>query len=534
MPEKKIWWKHGVVYQIYPRSFYDSNGDGIGDIPGIISKLDYIAGLGVDAIWLSPVNMSPMFDFGYDVSDYREIDPIFGKTEDYSTLIKECHKRDLKIIMDLVFNHSSHLHPWFIESRSSRNNPKSDWYIWRDGKKGKYPNNWMGEFGGRAWEWDEVREQYYLHLFLKEQPDLNWRNNELRQAVYEEFRYWLDAGVDGFRLDVINFFVKDKEFRNNPFAIGRYPRPHDMQKHIYNRNQPELHDILHDIRSILDGYYSRMMVGETFADDMNPAMPASYMGDGSDELHLAFDFSTMFLQWDAKKFFNSINSWINAVPNNGWPCHVFSNHDQPRSMTRFGKRNESESRGKVLAVLLLTLKGTPFLYYGEELGMANRHIPKKHIHDPVGLKYWPIPVGRDGERTPMQWTPGINAGFTAGEPWLPLNNNYTKVNVQTELKDEKSFLNFYKSLIKLRKRNDILAFGSWEPVNKGEDDILSYRRIYNNRELLVILNFSSKLKKKIPVDITNRKVLFSTHRTADSIVGTDENYIYPYEATVLM
>jgi alpha-glucosidase len=277
-----------------------------------------------------------------------------------------------------------------------------------------------------------------------------------------------------------------------------------------------------------------MMVGETFADDMNPAMPASYMGDGSDELHLAFDFSTMFLQWDAKKFFNSINSWIKAVPNNGWPCHVFSNHDQPRSMTRFGKRNESESRGKVLAVLLLTLKGTPFLYYGEELGMANRHIPKKHIHDPVGLKYWPIPVGRDGERTPMQWTPGINAGFTAGEPWLPLNNNYTKVNVQAELKDEKSFLNFYKSLIKLRKRNDILAFGSWEPVNKGEDDILSYRRIYDNRELLVILNFSSKLKKKIPVDVANRKVLFSTHRTADSIVGADENYIYPYEATVLM
>ena len=298
MPEKKIWWKHGIVYQIYPRSFYDSNGDGIGDITGIISRLDYIESLGVDAIWLSPVNRSPMFDFGYDVSDYREIDPIFGKTEDYFALIKECHKRDLKIIMDLVFNHSSHLHPWFIESRSSRDNQKSDWYIWRDGEKGKYPNNLMGVFGGRAWEWDDTRQQYYLHLFLKEQPDFNWHSHELRQAVYEEIRYWLDAGVDGFRLDVINFFVKDKELRNNPLTLGRYPRPHDMQKHIYDRNQPELHDILRDMRSMLDAYDSRMMVGETYADDMNQAMPASYMGDGNDELHLAFDFSTMFLKGD--------------------------------------------------------------------------------------------------------------------------------------------------------------------------------------------------------------------------------------------
>ena len=243
-------------------------------------------------------------------------------------------------------------------------------------------------------------------------------------------------------------------------------------------------------------------------------------------------YPLMLELYNAKKIFNSINSWINTVPNNGWPCHVFSNHDQPRSMTRFGKRNESELRGKVLAVLLLTLKGTPFLYYGEELGMTNCHIPKKHLQDPVGLMYWPIPVGRDGERTPMQWTPGINAGFTAGEPWLPINKNYTAVNVQTELEDKKSFLNFYKSLINLRKRNDILTFGSWEPVNKGENDIISYKRLYNSKEILVILNFSNKIKNKMPVDIVNRKVLFSTHRTIDSVAGTDENYIYPYEATI--
>ena len=404
MNKNWIWWKHGVIYQIYPRSFYDSNNDGIGDIPGIIEKLDYLQDLGIDGIWISPINTSPMFDFGYDISDYRGIDPVFGNEKDFNRLLKEAHRRKIHIIMDLVANHTSHLHPWFIESRSSVDNPKSDWYIWHDGINGKPPNNWLGAFGGKAWEWDNTRKQYYLHSFLIEQPDLNWRNSKMKKALYNEIRYWLDKGVDGFRLDVINFFLKDEALRNNSYFLGPRPRLYDLQIHAFDRNRPEMHDILKELRSVFDEYEERMMVGEVFSPFPDAELSSSYLGNGEDELHLAFDFSLFYKKkWDAHLIFQYISKWISLVPENGWPCHVMSNHDQPRSISRIGGGKDALKRAKIIAVLMLTLKGTPFIYYGEEIGMSDGSIKRKEIVDPVGKQYWPLHKGRDPVRTPMQW-----------------------------------------------------------------------------------------------------------------------------------
>ncbi len=400
------WWKHGVIYQIYPRSFYDTNNDGVGDLTGIMEKLDYLARLGVDAVWLSPVNTSPMFDFGYDISDFRGIDPVFGTLADCDRLITEAHRRNIKIIMDLVINHTSHLHPWFVESRSSRNNPKRDWYIWHDGKKGKPPNNWMAAFGGRAWELDEATGQFYFHSFLKEQPDLNWRNPGLRRAVFDDVRFWLDRGVDGFRLDAVSWYVKDALFRSNPFGWGpNAPRPYDLQEHIYDQNQPETHDVLKEFRKVLDEYDGRMCVGETYvASPEGARISASYLGSGTDELHLAFDFSLIFSKYGARHFRDCLARWYAALPERGWPCLVLNNHDQPRSMTRWCRGRDGEKKARVLAALLLTAWGTPFLYYGEEIGMKNGRVRRGRIQDPVGKKYWPFNKGRDPERTPMQWS----------------------------------------------------------------------------------------------------------------------------------
>jgi len=530
------WWREGVIYQIYPRSFCDSNNDGIGDIPGIISRLDYLSDLGIDGIWLSPINTSPMFDFGYDISDYRGIDPVFGTLADFDELLKEAHRRKIRIILDLVMNHSSHLHPWFIESRSSRDNPKRDWYIWRDGKGRRPPNNWMAAFGGRAWEWDEKTRQYYLHSFLKEQPDFNWRNEKCREALFGEIRYWLDRGVDGFRLDVVNYFVKDDRFRSNPLGIGQYPRPYELQKHIYDRDRPEMHDILREFRSLLDSYEERMSVGEIGTEyPGNPALSASYLGNGDDELHLAFDFSLVFMKWSARGFFKCINDYMSAVPAKGWPCHVLSNHDVPRGISRYAGSKDPEvakRRAMVAAVLLLTLRGTPFLYYGEELGMKEGRLKRKQIVDPVGRRYWPFHKGRDGARTPMQWSASENAGFGSGSPWLPVNPDYREVNVERESRDPSSLLNLHKKLIALRKGSRALRGGSWVPAVGGLDDVIAYFREAGRERLFVALNFGEKSR---PVEIDgggNFKVLFSTHRkTGEAQKGLRFN-LAPNEATV--
>lgn len=528
-----LWWKHGVLYQIYPRSFQDSNDDGIGDIPGIIARLDYLADLGVDGIWLSPVNTSPMFDFGYDISDYRGIDPLFGNLKDFDGLIREAHRRGIRIIMDLVINHTSHLHPWFLESRSSRDNPKRDWYVWHDGIDGKPPNNWMASFGGRAWEWDGATGQYYLHTFLKEQPDLNWRNPAVKKAVFGEIRFWLDRGVDGFRLDVVNWFVKDGKLRSNPFGIGpNAPRPYDLQKHIYDRNQPETHDIIKDFRKLLDRYRERMSVGEVYSEPPgNPALSAEYLGGGR-ELHLTFDFSLVFTEWDAAKIHARIDKWMGSIPPGGWPCHVLSNHDNPRALGRYAKGRETGARARVAAALLLTLKGTPFIYYGEEIGMRNGKIRRKEIVDPPGIKYWPLYKGRDPERTPMQWSADEYAGFSSVKPWLPVNADHREVNARRERRDPNSLLNFYRSLIALRKEKKSLHRGEWAPLEKGTHEMIAYYRTCENEKVLVILNFG-KGAKIFRFGEGIWKVIFSTHRPVGDVYSRPEMELCPYEATLM-
>jgi alpha-glucosidase len=534
MSEDRLWWKHGVMYQIYPRSFYDANGDGTGDIPGITAKLDYLQDLGIEGIWLSPINVSPMFDFGYDISNYNDIDPVFGKLADFEKLIKEAHNRGIRIITDLVMNHTSHLHPWFIESASSKNNPKRDWYLWKDPVKGRMPNNWMAAFGGRAWEFDKKTGQYYLHLFLTEQPDVNWRNPELKKAMFDMIRFWLDKGVDGFRLDVCNFFIKDAQFKNNPFGIGpNAPRPYDLQNHIYDRDQPETHGILKEFRSILDGYSERMSVGEIAVENPggNHEIASSFYGIGNDELHLVFDFSHMNGKWGADVFYKRIREWQAHIPDGDWPCHVFNNHDQFRSISRYIKGAESIPRAKLIAVMLLTLKGTPFIYYGEELGMKNGSIPKKILHDPLGIKYWPFHPGRDPERTPMQWSDAPNAGFSTASPWLPVNNDYDVVNVASELADKNSILNLYKDLIGLRKKHPALQRGDWIPVIEAKNDILAYKRVFENEVMLIVLNFSNAARKADLVSPSLQTVL-STHRFKGSAVTERMVNIMPYEASI--
>jgi alpha-glucosidase len=526
-----LWWKHGVIYQIYPRSFFDINGDGIGDINGIITKLDYLSDLKVDGIWLSPVNTSPMYDFGYDISDFQDIDPTFGTLEDYKNLLKEAHRRNIRVILDLVINHTSHLHPWFIEARSSRDNPKRDWYIWHDGKNGKAPNNWLASFGGRAWEWDDATQQFYYHGFLKEQPDVNWRNPGLRKAMFDMIRYWLDLGVDGFRLDVCNYYMKDAQFRSNPWAIGPHPRPYDMQKHMYDRNQPETHDVLKELRTVLNGYDERMSVGEVWADPPgNPELGAGFYGNGSDELNLAFDFSLIHsTKWEAERFFNCISKWDSLIPEGAWPCYVLNNHDVPRSISRFSKKGFEAEQAKILGMMLLTLRGTPFLYYGDEIGMKDGKLSRKDLVDPL-KKYWPFFIGRDPERTPMQWSSEKNAGFTSAKPWLPVNPDFRQKNVEAQSQDASSILNFYKDLISLRREKKALHRGKWIPGN-AKDDVMSYTRREEDQEICVVLNFSNASKTFRPDGTGTWKVILSTHRQKGHVY--EGSALAPYEATII-
>jgi alpha-glucosidase len=525
------WWKTGVIYQIYPRSFYDSNDDGIGDIKGIIHKLDYIVWLGVDAIWLSPVNTSPMYDFGYDISDYYDIDPAYGTLNDFDLLIKKAHERGIRIIMDLVVNHTSHLHKWFVDSRSSKDSRRRDWYIWHPGKNGKPPNNWKSAFGGSAWEFDSRTGEYYLHSFLKEQPDLNWRNPDMRKSVYKIIRFWLDRGVDGFRLDVVNWFVKDEKLRNNPFTI----KPLDPEKHKYDRNRPEVHKYLNELRSVIDEYDDRMTVGEVFTlPPGNPELSASFLGNGTDELHLAFDFSIMYRLWGARNFYKCVKKWYAAIPEKGWQCNVLSNHDQPRSRTRFLGGADSGKRARVAAVFLLTIKGTPFLYYGEELGMKNTKLARSEIVDPLGRRYWPVYSGRDCSRTPMLWSASRNAGFSRARPWLPVDSSYEMLNVKTQAADRYSKLNFYRDLIHLRKKHSALNQGEIIPVVRGFNNVLAYFREHGDEKFFIALNFSGKEKYLGAGHSGQWRVMVSTHRTRYEHFVSLNFRLAPYEATVVM
>ena len=537
------WWREGVFYQIYPRSFMDADNDGTGDLRGIIEKLDYLNdgtenSLGVDALWLSPIFASPMYDFGYDVSDFTAIDPSFGTMEDFDELLSEAHKRNIRIVLDFVPNHTSHLHEWFKESRSSRDNPKRDWYIWRDAGsyRGRRPNNWQSVFGGPAWEWDEKTEQFYYHHFVPQQPDVNWRNPDLKQAMLDQMRFWLDKGVDGFRLDVINHIYKDDRFRSNPYCLG--PRPYDMQRHLYDKDQPEAIGIAKDMRALVDSYGKkgeRMLVGEVFIED--PETAVAYYGDGTDGLNICFYFNFCFNSYKARQFRESVRTWERLLPSNAQPTYFLSNHDLPgRHIHRYGALSEqnTQDRARVTAMMLLTLRGTPFLYYGEEIGMRHLHIKKKDIKDPVGIRYWPVPVGRDRCRTPMQWESSAGAGFTASDnPWLPINPNHTAINVAAQKKDPDSLFNFYRRLLWKRRNLPSLLRGGLTILDDAPDRLFCYLRSHENETTLVTLNFSHK---KETLSIPDRggawEVAVSSHREEGDSAKPGTIIIHPSEATL--
>ena len=520
-----LWWRDGTIYQIYPRSFADSNGDGIGDLQGIISRLDYLSDLGVDALWLSPFFPSPDFDFGYDVSDYTGVDPKFGTMEDFDRLLAETHRRGMKMILDLVMNHTSDQHPWFQESRKSKDNPYRDWYIWRPpSAKGGCPNNWQAIMGGPAWELDLTTGEYYLHLFLNQQPDLNWRNPAVRQAMLDVYRFWLDKGVDGFRLDVFNLYFKHPDLPDNPPVFSLIPRGYNRQKHLYDLDQPEMLPLLKEIRALVDSYPERYLVGETFDPSMNskngPEKAAAYTGP--DRLHAAFNFDFMGGElrifgdgWNAGRFMTAIQRWEHALGRE-WPSYVLNNHDTVRSATRLA-RGENDARLKVAAALLLTLRGTPFLYYGEEIGMRNIPIhSKEEVLDPVGKTFWPFMKGRDGCRSPMQWDGSLNGGFCgpSAVPWLPIHQDYSFRNAAAQRESPNSLLNFYRKLIALRKAAPALTRGEFIPLPQSTRHLLVYLRQTQDQTVLVALNFSGRSQPLALEDRlvgSTRRLLLSSH-----------------------
>ena len=486
MANSFLWWRDGIIYQIYPRSFADSNGDGIGDLNGIRGKLDYLQDLGVDAIWLSPIFPTPDADFGYDVADYNAIDPRFGTMEDFRCLLDEAHRRGIRVILDLVLNHTSDQHRWFQESRKSRDNPYRDWYFWRDpAPNGGPPNNWQSRFGGSGWKFDPATGQYYFHMFYPEQPDLNWRNPEVRAAMLDVFRFWLDMGVDGFRLDVFNAYFKHEDLPSNPAKIGLIGW--DRQHHRYDHSQPEMKPLIKEIRAILDSYSERYAVGETFENSVQET--AAYMGP--EGLHAAFNFTFTNCPWRPGRFLKAVLEWEAALQPEDWPNYVLNNHDVVRSATRYGV-GEDDERLKVAAAMLLTLRGTPFMYYGEEIGMRNIRLRRSEILDRVGRRYWPFYKGRDGCRAPMQWTGGVNAGFSEGKPWLPVHPDHVFRSVEAQDEQPNSLLNFYRRLIRTRRTEPALRSGLFLPVTYEPRSLLAYLRKTKDQTLLVALNFSRR------------------------------------------
>lgn len=488
--DNSTWWREGIIYQIYPRSFADGNADGLGDLPGLLSRLDYLTSLGVDAIWLSPFYPTPDKDFGYDISDYCDVDPRFGTLADFDRLVEAAHQRGIRIVVDMVMNHTSDQHPWFLESRSSRDNPKRDWYIWRD-----EPNNWAACFGGSAWEYDRLTDQYYLHLFTRQQPDVNWRNPEVRKAQLEAFRFWLERGVDGFRLDVFNAYFKHADFPDNPAQFGL--RAFNRQRHVYDIDQPEMTPLLAELRALLDSYPGSYAVGETYFGTAEKA--ASYCGP--DKLHAAFSFdftshtseiaeALRIFPWNPRWIMNQILEREAVFDAAGvWPTTVMSNHDLSRAVSRYS-RGEDDRMAKIIMTLLLTLRGTPFLYQGEEIGMRDIPLRRSDILDPPGRQYWPLYTGRDVCRSPMQWDDSPNAGFSPVKPWLKVHPNYLRRNVAAQQADPDSLLNFTRNLIALRKSHPALRRGDFVPV-AATRAVLAYLRRSEEETVLVALNFSN-------------------------------------------
>jgi alpha-glucosidase len=482
------WWQHAVFYVIYPRSFADSNNDGIGDLKGITSKLDYLRDLGVDAMWITPCFPSPQVDFGYDVSDYENIDPMYGTLADFDVLVSEAKKRDIHIVLDFVVNHTSDQHKWFLDSKSSRTSAHRDWYIWRDGKgPGEPPNNWVSLFGGSAWKFDPATNQYYYHFFYAAQPDLNWRNPAVKDAMFEVTRWWYKRGVAGFRLDAVETLFEDPGLHDNPIASpGKNAYGDPIEKNEYNSKLPELHEVLRGLRKVADES-DGVLIGETWTADV--AELNEYYGKGNNELQLPMDFLFAMVNKLSPAEFRKQIAAVNAA--SGWPTFVISNHDIVRSYDRYGDGKHNDQIAKLMAALYLTLRGTPIMYYGEEIGMKTTPPTRKEdVKDPIGRTGWPEEKGRDGERTPMQWDESENAGFSTGTPWLPVPPTYKTHNVADESKDLGSVLEFYKSVLKLRHTNRALLDGNYSAINEDDANVLSYVRLYKDQGVVVALNMS--------------------------------------------
>jgi alpha-glucosidase len=518
------WWQRGVIYQIYPRSFQDSDGDGIGDLPGIIRRLDHVVTLGIDAIWISPIYPSPMADFGYDVTDYCNVAGVFGSLADFDRLVAEAHRRGLRLILDFVPNHTSNSHPWFIESRSSRANPKRDWYIWRDaGGEGALPNNWLSRFGGPAWEWDGRTNQYYYHSFLKEQPDLNWRNPAVKQAMYDVLRFWLDRGVDGFRVDVLWLLIKDDQFRDNPVNPGYVPgeSSHDRLLPFYTANRPEVHAIVAEMRSVTDTYPDRVLIGEIY---LPIEQLVTYYGHDLKGAHLPFNFQLLQTAWNAASIAQVMEEYEAALPHGAWPNWVLGNHDKERIASKIGS-----AQARVAAMLLLTLRGTPTIYYGEEIGMKDVPIAPEQVQDPAEKSEPGLGLGRDPERTPMPWDGSLLAGFTSGEPWLPLGADHARVNVEALRESRRSILNLYRRLIDLRRDKPVLTHGSIDAVTV-QGNILRYERRQGDQRLVIALNLAHERARVL--SLPSGRLLLSTDldRAGEDVggsasLGADEGII---------
>ncbi len=497
------WWRGAVMYQVYPRSFYDSNGDGIGDLPGITDKLEYIASLGVEAIWISPFFKSPMADFGYDVSDYRSVDPIFGTNQDFDALLEKAHELGLKIIIDLVLSHTSEQHAWFVESKQDKTNERADWYVWADAKPdGTPPNNWQSVFGGSAWTFDTRRGQYYFHNFLKEQPDLNFHNPAVQDAILDTCRYWLERGVDGFRLDVINFLFHDKTLRDNPprgnngtdFAMQfEKLEPYNMQAHIHDKSQPENVAFIERIRRLMDEFPGTFTLGE-IGDDHPYERASEYTTDA--RLNTTYNPHMMSGHQGKELTEALIRSPIETFltyPGDGWPSWAFCNHDVVRSVTRWGRKQGYENNpafARMLTALLCSLRGTIFIYQGEELGLPEADIPFEKIQDPWGKYLWPEWQGRDGCRTPMPWRAADHqAGFTnAAEPWLPIPDTHRSKSVDAQEKDADSILSFTRNFLAWRKSQMPLVLGAIEFIGTGDEKILAFKRTHEDKSILCAFN----------------------------------------------
>jgi alpha-glucosidase len=483
------WWQRGIIYEVYARSFQDSNGDGIGDLEGIRSRLDYLSWLGVDAFWITPIYPSPMKDFGYDIADYCNIDPIFGTLADFDRLIADAHARGLRLVMDFVPNHTSDRHSWFLESRSSRNNPKRDWYIWRDAKPGgSPPNNWLSNFGGSAWEWDENTGQYYYHAFLKEQPDLNWRNPHVCEAMHNVLRFWLDRGVDGFRVDVLWHLMKDPELRDNPPNPGYAHHQPEIEKflQVHSADHPDILGVVAGLRKVIDSYSDRVLIGEIYLP--LERLVAYYGHEEMGGAHLPFNFQLLQTPWSARMIASVVQEYEGRLPEKSWPNWVLGNHDKPRIAARVGV-----PQARVAAMMLLTLRGTPTLYYGDEVGIAQVMIPPDRVQDPWEHREPGLGLGRDPERTPMPWDAVSHcAGFTTGRPWLPLPPDWETCNVENMRKEESSILSLYRRLIALRRNNKALSLGAYAALQVADgEDVLAYERRFGANCFFIVLNLSA-------------------------------------------